>query len=63
MMDYETRRLKAYKGYNITKIWDITVTGKKINTQYIVSDDVENQIINVLKSLAEAKKYIDTVLL
>lgn len=62
MMDYETRRLKSYKGYNITKIWDITATGKRINVQYIVSDDEENAIINVLDSLAKAKKYIDIVL-
>lgn len=61
IVDYDSKTLKMYKGYNIDKIWDITSAGKKVNTQYQVSDDDENAI-DYFATLAEAKKYIDTVL-
>ncbi len=61
IVDYGVKRLKMYKGYNIDKIWDITSAGKKVNIQYQVSDNDENAI-DFFATLAEAKKYIDTVL-
>lgn len=62
IVDYDSKSLKAYKGYEIDKIWDITSAGKKVNIQYQVSDDDENAI-DYFSTLAEAKKYIDTVLI
>lgn len=28
-MTYDSKTLRSYKGYQIDKIWDITITGKK----------------------------------
>ncbi len=61
IIDYDSKSLSPYKGYNIEKIWDITSTGKKVNTTYQISDSEENAI-DYFDTLAEAKKYIDTVL-
>lgn len=61
IIGYDSKKLKDYKGYGIEKIWDITYTGKKVNMQYQVSDNDENAI-DYFSTLAEAKHYIDTVL-
>lgn len=62
IIDYDSKTLKSYKGYEIDKIWDITSTGKKVNIQYQVSDNDENAI-DYFETLADAKRYIDNVLL
>ena len=51
--------LQPYKGYSITKIYDI-INGSKTNIQYLVCDD--EWIIDVFLTLKGAKKYIDNVL-
>ena len=61
VIDYDSKPLKPYKGYQIEKIWDITSTGDKVNLQYQVSDNDENAI-DYFQTLKETKHYIDTVL-
>lgn len=53
-------QLKDYNGYEIWKIEDYNHSNKKINTVYMVED--EDDVINVFKTLNDAKQYIDRVL-
>ena len=62
VIDYDSKTLTPYKGFNIDKIWDITATGKKVNIQYQVSDNNENAI-DYFDTLSDAKQYINNVLL
>ena len=62
MMDFETKELKAYKGYEISKAWQIDFEGKKKgNYFYLVSND-EEYIGEEYNTLEEAKRFIDTLL-
>jgi hypothetical protein len=61
IIDYDSKTLKPYKGFNIDKIWDIDAWGHRVNIQYQVSDNDENAI-DYFETLKDAKKYIDTVL-
>lgn len=54
------KRLKDYKGYEIWKIEDFDIFDHKISTLYEVAD--EDDAIDFFKTLAEAKRYIDTIL-
>lgn len=56
----EEKQLKDYKGYEIWKLTDYDYYGKKLKTTYEVAD--EEDAIDFFGSLAEAKKYISTVL-
>lgn len=63
MLNYDSKFLKPYKGYQIEKIWDVSpLTGKKINTVYEVSDNDGNGV-EIFSSLKETKQYIDTILI
>ena len=57
---YDLKQLKSYKGYEIWKIWDVTFSGRKVNIQYEVAD--EDDAIDFFKTLAEARAFIDNVL-
>lgn len=62
-MDFETKELKSYKGYEISKAWRVDTDGdmiKKYGYFYLVSDD-DDYIGEEYKSLAEAKKFIDSI--
>lgn len=61
IVDYDSKKMKDYKGYEIEKIWDITYTGEKVNVQYQVSDN-DGNAIDYFNTLAEAKNYINTIL-
>lgn len=61
MMDFESRELKEYKGYEISKAWWIDFEGKKKgNYFYLVAEDGE-YIGEEYNTLAEAKAFIDTL--
>ena len=54
------KQLKDYKGYEIWKHTDYDWNDKKLETSYMVTDGED--AIDFFGSLAEAKKYISTVL-
>ena len=53
-------QLKDYKGFEIWKIEDFNIFDRKISTLYEVADDED--AIDFFRTLSEAKKYIDTIL-
>lgn len=60
IIDYGEKQLNDYKGFEIWKIWDITITGEKVNIQYQVADN--DDAIDFFDTLKLAKQYIDNVL-
>ena len=61
--DFDYRQLKNYKGYEIQKAWWIDSYGDRIKKYpifYLVADD-EGYIGEEYPTLADAKKFIDTL--
>ncbi len=60
MNDYEYKELSAYKGYGMTRAYQLNDEGKKIpgTTIYLVSEG-EDYIGEEYKTLIDAKKYVD----
>ena len=60
--DMEWIELRPYHGYGISKVYEITETGKKIpgTTRYVV-DDGEDAIGEEYYSLEQARNYINSI--
>lgn len=61
-MDFDTKRLKDYKGYEIHKAWKTDTFGNKIDKKiwYLVANE-DDYIGEEYQSLEEAKKFIDSL--
>lgn len=61
MARYEEISCKPYKGYDISKSYELSVDGKRIpgSARYMVSDQDDNWIGNVYMTLGEAHDFID----
>ena len=63
MYDFDSKELKSYKGYEISKAWRVDSDGERIKKYpffYLVAQD-EEYIGEEYSSLAEAKKFIDSI--
>ncbi len=62
MKEFDFKELKTYKGYGITKGWEIDGDGCKIKGTdiYNVFED-EDAIGESFTTLADAKKFIDSL--
>lgn len=63
MYEFESKQLKNYKGYEISKCWRVDSDGERIKKYpffYNVADD-DDYIGEEFNSLEEAKKFIDTL--
>ena len=62
MNDFESRELKKYKGYGISKAWRVDSDGERIKKYpfFYLVDDGDDYIGEEYKTLAEAKAFIDT---
>lgn len=59
MTNYDERELKPYRGYGITKMWELNFFNKRIGLPfYCVSEDAD-YIGKEFKTLEQAKKFID----
>lgn len=63
MKDFDSKELKNYKGYGISKAWWIDSDGERIKKCpfFYVVDDGDDYIGEEFTSLEEAKKWIDTI--
>ena len=61
--DFDVKQLKNYKGFEIYKAWWVDFEGNRIKKYpifYLVQDE-EGLIGDEYATLAEAKKYIDSI--
>lgn len=63
MYDFDTKELKDYKGFGISKAWRVDSDGERIKKYgyFYLVDDGDDYIGEEYDSLAEAKKFIDTL--
>lgn len=62
-MDFDTKELKGYKGYGISKAWRVDADGERIKKYgffYLVSDS-DDYIGEEFNSVDDAKAFIDTL--
>lgn len=61
MSQYEYINCKPYKGYDISKSYELDSKGRRIphSARYTVSDSDEDWIGDTYKTLAEAHRFID----
>lgn len=63
MNGYEFQELKPYKGYGISKAYELDFDGERIKDSLVyVVDDGEDYIGEEYKTLKEARQFIDTIL-
>ena len=61
---YEYKELKEYKGYGIDKAWQVDFFNKKVRgtDRYLVSDADEYYVGDEFETLADAHRFIDSLI-
>ena len=63
MFNFDSKELKSYKGYEISKAWRVDSDGKRIKKYpffYLVADE-DDYIGEEYATLSDAKKFIDSI--
>ena len=59
--NYDIRELKPYKGYEISKMWELNVFDKRIGKPFYCVSENDDYIGEEYSTLEDAKAFIDTL--